>query len=499
MTDLNRKMAKGAVWLILFRMFDRSIGFISTLILARVLIPADFGLVAMATAILAMVTMLSAFSFDVALIQNTQAGRRHYDTAWTFNILFGAASGATLLALSLPAAAYYGEPRMVGIMAALAANCALQGWGNIGVVAFQKDLELHKEFALGVAKRMVAFAVTTCLALLLRSYWALLAGTLAATATAVLLSYTAHPYRPRFSLQGRHDLFQFSKWMLLNNMLIAVCHRAPDFAIGRAAGATALGSYTVAYEISNLPTTELVFPISRAVFPGYAKLAGNVAALRASFLEVLALIVTVTLPAGLGIVVLAQPLVQVLLGDKWAASVPLIQILGLYGVLRAAGSNSGSVYLALGRPRILTYLSVLYLALLLPALWYWVPRAGASGAAQAVLFAAAIQVPLGFATTLRLIELAPLGLLAVVWRPVTAGAAMAATVTLLRHAWLAGAADTPALLQLLLLVPAGAAAYGFALLGLWALSGRPPGAETALLAAAAQLWHKARRSLPRLA
>ena len=495
MTSLNRKMAKGASWLILFRLVERGIGFVSTLILARLLVPADFGLVAMAMSILAFVGMLSAFSFDVALIQNASAERRHYDTAWTFNVIVGIFNALVLVVLALPVADFYNEPRVAGIMVGLAVICAISGFSNIGVVAFQKDLELHKEFILGVTKKVIAFVVTISLAFILGSYWALIAGTLASAVVAVFMSYQMHPYRPRFSMQGRKELFHFSKWMLLNNLLISLAHRVPDLVIGKLAGPSALGLYTVAYEISNLPTTELVFPVSRAVFPGYAKMAGDGDLLRRGFLDVLAVILLVTVPAGLGIIALAEPFVHVLLGAKWAAAVPLIQVLGVYGIVRAAGSNTGAVYLALGQPQLLTYLTLLFLSVLFPALWWLVSAYGAIGAAYAVLLAATMQLPFAFGVVMRQLGVGIGALASVVWRPVVAGLLMAAAIIVVRSGWIAENASQPPgfLVQLLTLVPMGAATYAIAVLGFWYLNGRPDGGESKLLALAAVALSKLRK------
>ena len=103
--DVSRKMARGAAWMVVARMSDRAIGLISTLILVRLLVPADFGLVAMATSIIAMLTLFSAFSFDLALIQNPKAERRHYDTVWTFRLISSMAYALALVILAQPAAA----------------------------------------------------------------------------------------------------------------------------------------------------------------------------------------------------------------------------------------------------------------------------------------------------------------------------------------------------------------------------------------------------------
>ena len=247
-------MAKGAVWMVLFKFTERGLGLISTIILARLLLPADFGLIAMAVSIIAVLELLNSFGFDTVLIQNPDANRSHYDTAWTFNVIFGTASSLILFLLASPAAAFYDEPRLEMVIDFLAIGTFIQGLGNVGVVAFRKELEFNKEFKFLVAKKLISFCITVPLAFILKNYWALVIGMLAGKSAGMALSYLVHPYRPRFSLAARHELFQFSKWLLLNNLLFFLRFRSAHFIIGKTAGTHALGLYTIAYEISNLPT-----------------------------------------------------------------------------------------------------------------------------------------------------------------------------------------------------------------------------------------------------
>ena len=137
-------MASGAAWMILVRLLDRSIGLVSTLILARLLVPADFGLVAMATAIGALLDILGGFSFDMALIQNPGAKRSHYDTVWTFNVLFGAFCAVAFIAIAAPAARFYNEGKLENVMYVLAIGYLLNGFSNIGTVDFRKELEFER-------------------------------------------------------------------------------------------------------------------------------------------------------------------------------------------------------------------------------------------------------------------------------------------------------------------------------------------------------------------
>lgn len=493
MSDLKRRMATGAAWLVLFRLADRGIGFVSTLILARLLVPADFGLVAMGISVLAAVELLGAFSFDLALVRNPNAQRRHYDTAWTFAVMFAIFNAILMCALAHPAAQFFGEPRAVPLMLALAAVTAIQGFDNIGIVAFQKEMELHKEFRLGITRKLAGFVVSVAAALLLQSYWALVAGMFARSIVGLVASYTMHPYRPRLSLEAAGELLRFSRWLLLNNVLVFLNNRGTDFVIGRWAGAGALGTYSVSYELANLPTTELVFPISRAVFPGYSRLAGDLVQLRRAFLEVLSLVALITLPAGAIIGLTAEPLVLVLLGAKWLAAVPLIPVLAAFGILRSLHGPNGSIYLALGRPQLVAVLQCVQLVGAFGLMLWWVPQHGAVGAAWALLVGAFIAMSSNFVVVLRVLNLSFAPFVAVLWRPLSAIGVVAAALHAVDadvSASVSGAGAFAPFVTLLLLSVLGAVLYAGSIWAMWRLAGRPAGAEALLKAQGQERWHR---------
>ena len=241
--DLRGKMARGVVWMVLLRLLDRGIGFLSTLVLARLLTPDNFGIVAMATSLIAMLELIAAFGFDMALIQRTKPTRAHYDTAWTFTVILGCILSVLLVGLSWPVAWFYGRPELLHVIWALAFGSLVQGFQNIGTVAFRKDMEFHKEFRFVASKRLVTVPITITLAYLLRNYWALVAGMVAGRVVDVWLSYRFHPHRPRFDLSATADLLHFSKWLLLVNALQFLRDRSPDFIIGRIAGPHELADF----------------------------------------------------------------------------------------------------------------------------------------------------------------------------------------------------------------------------------------------------------------
>lgn len=493
MVDLKQRVAAGAAWLVLFKLVERGIGFVSTLILARLLVPDDFGLVAMATTILAALEMLGAFSFDLALIQNQNAERRHYDTVWTFGVAFGLFKALCMVALAVPAAHFYNEPRVEAVMYALALCTAVIAFKNVGIVGFQKDLELHKEFWLGLWRKLAGFATTVTLAWWLHSYWALIAGVLAMNLTNLALSYSMHPYRPRLAWSAAGELFGYSKWLLLNNLLIFLNNRGTDLIVGRVAGARALGIYSVAYEVANLPTTELVFPISRAVFPGYAKLSGDLAKLREAFTQVIGLVALLTVPAGAIIAIAAEPIVLVLLGAKWRDAVPLIRVLAVFGIARALHGPIGSVYLALGKPRYVAALQLVQLVIALGLMAWFVPSLGVIGAAWALLAGAVTAMLLNYALALRELQLATQRVAAILWRPALGAAAAVAAVGVADRVTSPWHAASVPLAWLVAALAAAVAAYALTVLLSWRLAGKPAGAESTVVAFCAGALDKVRR------
>lgn len=478
MEAVNKGMAKGAFWMILMRLVTRGIGLVSTVILARLLMPADFGLVAMAMVIIAAFDLMGAFSLDVVLIQKAEVERSHYDTAWTFSVIAGALQALILFSIAHQVARFYNDPRLTHVFWLLALGTLAQGFENIGVVAFRKDMEFHKDFKFQVAKKMISFVVTMILAFWFRNYWALVGGMFFSRVMGVAFSYAVHPYRPRFSLEAKGDLFHFSKWLFINNLLFFAYHQSANFILGKVTGPSALGLFTLSYEVSSLPSTDLVAPINRAIFPGYAKMAHDLSMLRQGFLNVFSAIALAAFPVCTGIALLAEPLVHVMLGEKWLETIPLIQILAIAGLTQSLQTNQGSAYLALGRPKILTLFAGVHVFLVLPALIWSAKKYGAMGAAEATVIVSVLLMPLNYFVLFRSIHLTFSDFFAVLWRPIIAAFVMAAAVQIALQFAPRGNSLLICLSQLMLAAIVGGLAYAGAIFTLWRMSGAKPSIET---------------------
>ena len=473
---------RGATWMVALRICERMIGLVSMFVLARLLVPADFGLVALVNALIGLIALLGAFGFDTALVQNRHSSKAEFDTVFTFNVMFGLAMAGALVALAMPAADFYGDGRIVDVVLALALARLIAAFENVGMTQFRKDLAFEKEFQLVFFKRIVVtFAVTLPLAFYLQDYRALVAGTLAGSVVGVALSYVLHPYRPSFGLSAWRGLFNFSKWMLATNLVGFAYGRMADFIIGRLLGPSALGVYSISREIAKLPSSEIAAPMQRAVFSGYAQIADDIGALRQAYLRVVSVLSLVVIPAGIGLCLVASPLVHLFLGDKWLEAIPIIRVLAIEGILVVGVSSAYYVYLTLGTPQKLTAVMALHAVVSIVLMLALIPVHGVIGAAVAWVAATIATAPVNLMILGRHLQMRFASFGAAIARPTAATIAMAMVVLLLQWSWVTAPSAIAAALHLTASIALGVCAYAVALFGLWHIAGRPDGAERSVL------------------
>ncbi len=473
--SIRQSIARGATWTVLYKWVDRGLGFLSTLILAHLLVPGDFGLVAMATSIIALLLTVTYFGLDTALLRQKDANEDQFNAVWTINVLCGCAIAVCMLALSVPAAHFYREPRVTAVICTLAAAPFLQGLENIGVVTFRKEMRFDREFRYMCAPRLLTFVTTVLLAFILRTYWALVIGILVWRAASVGMSYFMQPFRPRFSLRALGELMHFSKWLMLHNALAFLRDRSSDFVVGRLAGSSSLGLFSVAAEISDMPGTELVAPINRAVLPAYMTIADDLPALRREYLSVLAMVALLAVPIVAGFAVCAPFLVLLFLGPKWLQTADLIEILAFYGITRVIQSNAYSAYLALGKPQYYVGVSFIHVATLLVLQIVFTIKAGLHGAAWAYVLASVIALPVDYLFLIRFMGLRPSSYVASLWRPFLSATLMYVTVRIFGPP-LPGNVALPAAVagySFLVCIAIAAPTYILAELLLWICAGRP--------------------------
>lgn len=428
-TPQSASVVRSAALTIALRWTDRLLGIVSTLILARLLVPADFGIIAMASLVVILVDTLLDLGVNAALVQNRDTDRHDYDTAWTLRLAQSALAAAVVATAAPLAASYFNDSRVEAVLWVMAMSVLVAGFENIGIVSFQKNMEFGREFRFFFLRRLAGFLVTVSLALLLRNYWAMVFGTLTGRLVGVGLSYWVHDFRPRFSLSRLRALWSFSQWMLVRNLGTYGAQQIDKIILGHRASATTLGAYNLADDIAAMPVTELLAPIGRVLFPAFVNAAADPQELRRRFTLAFGIQMLLALPAGVGLALVAETAVPLLLGPQWLPAVSLLQILALISVATALTHGSGYLLLALGKVRVQALFVWGQFLLLAAMLVIVFPDAAAVGIAQARFAVAVLAMLLFLAMALDALPLLRLrDLLAAGWRPLLATAVMAAVL-----------------------------------------------------------------------
>jgi PST family polysaccharide transporter len=474
MTRATRRFATGAGWLYGHRWLERLADFVAIVVLARILSPDDFGLVAIAASFVAIIEGLAAFDVSKALIRTRDEDRPLYDTAWTLSALRGLLSALCMVAIS----PLMTDPRLGTVLCALALSPLLSGVANPRFVMFERDLVYSKVAVLTLGAKAVSFCVTLILAVLFRSYWALVLGMLAGTLMTTLLSYVLRPYRPRVSWARVRDIFAFSGWLSLATIVTTLAMETDRIIVGRVLGIADAGLYYMTQRVGVLPTRELISPLQRILFPSFSELVADRERLRRVVCESINVLGSLSLPAGVGFALVADDFVPVALGEQWLTIVPLLMVLVPYLGVRATLSMTWPCAMALARVRLLFRVSLVYALVHLPVFIAGTAVFGLTGAVWSIVVAGVFYSYLNVWLLRRTVGIRFGEILRQLERPLGATMVMATAVAVV------GVLVTdavPAWLSLFIGTAVGCSAYGCALYTLWRLQGRPAGIEQRVL------------------
>ncbi|MDE2181819.1 MAG: lipopolysaccharide biosynthesis protein [Alphaproteobacteria bacterium] len=470
-------MLRGSVWMIALRWSLRGIGVVSTIVLARLLTPSDFGVVAIAMIVVGFFEMLNRTGQGNALIRLTNPTREHYDTAWTISVLIGSAIAVGVVAAAPLTKIYFHEARSVVVMQCLALRALLDGAQNIGTVDFRRDLRFKMFFHFQVSTKIFQFVLTITLALLLRNYWALVGGIVGGQIARTALSYVLSSYRPRFCLKAAREIWSFSIWTFVRSIATYFQDQVDNIAIGGIAGAPTMGRYTVAKDVGSSPTAEITEPIIAALYPVMAKYQSDPAELRRLYLRTLGWSAMICASTGVGILLVARDLVSALLGPQWMTIVPFIGWLALGTAAETLRSGAYATLDVLGLPGIgarMQWVRLILLAVAIIPVAYITRDLISIAVARFVM--AALFIPTLYTAVGGRIGVSASQYISALWRPFLATGVMALAVGGLNLVF-----PTTGLLRLGADVVVGVATYGASLLLFWDLSGRPMSAEQDLV------------------
>jgi PST family polysaccharide transporter len=485
---VKSKLAKGVAWIAAARQLANLLTVATTVALARLLLPSDFGLVAIATAAVMLLSSVTDLSLAASLIQHRAPTVEHYHTAWTLGLIRSASVSAICCALAWPVASLYHEPRLIAVMLALASGIFLTGLPNPRAQVLTKQLIFWQQALLQVAQKAAVLLVAVVIAVLTHSYWALVWGTIAGQFVAAAISFTVLPYRPRLSLKHYREILNFSVWMSLFQIVNTVNWRFDQLLIGGLIGKGALGYYGMAETVAAVPTREATAPIASILFPGFSSVVDEPRRLAAAYQSAQALVTAIALPAGVGMALLAEPVIRLTSGAKWLPSVFAVQVLASVFALQTLGNLSQPLAMAAGQTKLIFHRSLQALVVRLPFVITGAVLAGLNGIIWARAGAAIIDILFHLWVVRRVAGLTLVSQLRANFRTLASTFAMVGVVLFLSSRIGAHLSTIGLAAEILGLGAAGAATYVIFDIVVWRLSGQPAGPEVEII--------KALRSLP---
>lgn len=468
----KRTLIRGALWAVGTRWSIKGIGFLNTVIMARLLLPADYGLVAMAMLIVGLIQALMDFGATAALLRKGEVSTSEINSAWTLRILQSLGVALLLLLVSPLAAAYFVEPRVQPVLWVLAACVALGGAENIGLTLAQKAFQFSVEFRVNVLSKSLSVLATLAAGYVLRDYRALVIGIATGYLAGLALSYLLHPYRPRWDTRKMGEIWHVTKWLMLAGVGNFLLRNSDEVAAGRIGSTGDFGLYHTGSDLGRLPVGQLGPSMMRAFLPVLSSIQADVPRTNSAVLKTLAAVNAITLPMGFGMAAIALPFTQLVLGDKWLEAAPFVALFALVGSAQFALNPLTALLFLRGHTRVLNTVSWIEFAVFVAASLVLVPHFYLIGMGFARLLASlANSLVLSF-NVKRYCNITFDRLLLSIVRPLTGAALMYVLVT---HVLNMKPGDG---IQIFISIIAGACFYSAWLLGSWMAFGKPEGLES---------------------
>jgi len=411
--DPKFDLLRGAIWAVGTRWSSKVIGLISTSILARILLPQDYGVVSMAFLVVGLVETFLNTGTGAALVRlGKTATTDQINSAWTLRGLQGCAVGLALAAISPFAAVYFNEPRVLGVLLAVSVCQALLGFSNMGMALAYRDLQFFVEFKQSLLTKIVSVAVTLVAAFYFRDYRGLVAGIVAGFIAEWFLSFYLHPYRPRWCTSKIPEIWAISKWLMITGIGSFFLHRSDQLIAGRLSSTAQYGTYVVGMDIGQLAAGELGPSLTRPLYPILVTLKEDWDRAKRATLKTLASVNSVTLPLGFGLAAVSNEATLVLLGKQWHAAIPFVAGFAIIGSIQYLTVPLSTLLNVAGHVRVqsrivwIEFLSFIFLAIIFVWEYHLIglvfARIGSSLLQSTLmLFAAQKHVQLSFFSSLR--------------------------------------------------------------------------------------------------
>jgi teichuronic acid exporter len=382
---MKERIAKSLFWLVWSRGLLQVVSFCSGLVVARLLKPDDYGLMALAGTWIAIASLIAELGLGAAIIQFPHLEDGEINACFWLTLATAWAAYGALFALAPGISAWFASARLCAVLRIAGLTLPLTAIRTVPEGLLRKRLELDKVSKTEVAALLGTIPVTLGLAFFGAGVWALVAGALTIPLIRGIASFWFVRWWPGLRLRGRRfqEIARYSLAVSGTNTLWAIYQQVDTLILGKMSGAAVVGFYFMARLLANLPLEKVSAPFNQIAYPVLAELQADRSAMRASFLRVLRLTACVTVPASVGLALIAEDLVAVALADKWAPVVPLLRVLSICGLIRCLGVLLPPVLFARYRTAFLFKWTASGLVLTTLAFWGGAAWSGALGVALA--------------------------------------------------------------------------------------------------------------------
>lgn len=476
-----RRTALAGLLMIVTRLVTRLIDLASLLVIARLLSPADFGLVAIAVGLVTVVESTLALPLNQALLRVEQIESRHYHTAFTLGALRCIIVYLLVAAVSWPLALWYKDERLAPLVLVLGLGAIARGLANPRLVAFQKAMSYWRDASLELSGKLAGSGIAIVLACITHSYWTIAVAAVTGPVATLVLSYLMAPYRPRYSLAHVPLFSNFLGWFTLAQMIMTLNWQSERLMLGRLIPTAQLGLFTTASDLSLVPIQALLSPIMTPLLAAFQAVKADRTRVARSYRFATRAVLTLGVPIVIGESLLAEPLVRIVLGDRWAGVAPLLRMLAPSILPALFVLPSISLVTAFGEARDLVWRNLCEVLTKLPLLLLGYLAFGISAVALARIGSETVAAVVCMRVVRRMVGVSIRDQIADAGPCCMAAGAMAAAIAMLRS----GLAAAPFWLDpwrdVALSVSVGAAVYAATLYVLWTINGRPAGVEATIV------------------
>jgi O-antigen/teichoic acid export membrane protein len=390
-SDLREKVVGGLGWKLLTQIIAQGSRTIVAIVLAHLLTPHDFGLAAMALVFTSFAWIFADLSLGSALIQRPTLTEADRSTVFWTTLTAGAVMTVVGVALAPLAGVFFSMPSVTPLFAAASSLTFLSALAGTQTALLTREMKFRTLEIRTIASTLFGTAVAIPMALVGFGAWTIIGQAICTAAVSAFLVWRLSTWRPKW-MYSRESLRTFGSFgikTLFSKILGYLILNTDNLLIGRYLGSTALGVYTIAYNVMFLGADRVAVPIQTVFYSAFARLQDDPVRLGRAWLRGTELVSAINVPAFLGLVIVAPDFVPVVLGPRWHNAVPVLQLLCLAGVVHSFQTLDWSVIQAMGRPgRVLRFMtfsaSITVIAFALGLRWGLVGVAGLFAVARTV-------------------------------------------------------------------------------------------------------------------